>query len=76
MCHVWSNGLGGEGDCFSSQFLSLARNCAANFALSYLHFVPPLAAPWMFVSEEATLVTARGLYVHEVAQTSTFRSLS
>lgn len=32
----------------------------------------PIAAP----SEEATLVTAAGLYVHDVPHTSTFKSLS
>jgi len=39
-------------------------------------YLPPDELPTAVPSEEATLVTAIGLYVHEVPQTSTFKSLS
>jgi hypothetical protein len=38
--------------------------------------LPPDDVPMAAPSDEATLVTAEGLYVHEVPQTSTFKSLS
>lgn len=38
--------------------------------------LPPDELPTAVPSDEATLVTAIGLYVHEVPQTSTFKSLS
>lgn len=40
------------------------------------HELPPDDVPMAAPSDEATLVTAEGLYVHEVPQTSTFKSLS
>ena len=39
-------------------------------------YTPPDELPTAVPSAEATLVTAAGLYVHDVPQTSTFRSLS
>ena len=41
-----------------------------------MFYLPPEEFPMAAPSEEATLVTAEGLYVHEVPHTSTFRSLS
>jgi len=38
--------------------------------------LPPLDVPGTVPSEEATLVTATGLYVQDVPHTSTLRSLS
>jgi hypothetical protein len=46
------------------------------FRLGDKNKLPPDEFPMAAPSDEATFVTAAGLYVHDVPQTSTFKSLS